>query len=186
MLVSAPVIDVRRFERRANRRSRERAFLVPRGETVLATAAATAICGGFGAYGDSDDQYKRRPRRGQDPGRPSLNVLGQYIKDLSFENPNAPQSMMQRSSHRDQYPDQRKRQAAANTDFEVELMIEGKAEIEGTLLFNFELIYAGVFRLQNVPQETMHPIVLIECPRLLFPFAREIIAMRCAMADSRR
>jgi preprotein translocase subunit SecB len=43
-------------------------------------------------------------------------------------------------------------------------------------LFGFELIYAGVFRIQNVPQESMHPFVMIECPRLLFPFAREIVA----------
>jgi preprotein translocase subunit SecB len=44
------------------------------------------------------------------------------------------------------------------------------------VLFAFELAYAGVFRIQNVPQESMQPLVLIECPRLLFPFAREIIA----------
>jgi preprotein translocase subunit SecB len=44
------------------------------------------------------------------------------------------------------------------------------------VLFAFELQYAGVFRIQNVPQESMQPFVLIECPRLLFPFAREIIA----------
>ena len=43
-------------------------------------------------------------------------------------------------------------------------------------MFNIELVFAGVFRLQNVPQENVHPLVMIECPRLLFPFAREIIA----------
>ena len=56
------------------------------------------------------------------------------------------------------------------------LKIDGKAENNGHLIFSFELEYAGVFRLQNVPPESMNPIVLIECPRLLFPFAREIIA----------
>ena len=61
-------------------------------------------------------------------------------------------------------------------DIEVELKIEGKAEAGGQLMFGFELIYAGVFRIRNVPQESMAPVVLIECPRLLFPFAREIIA----------
>ena len=44
------------------------------------------------------------------------------------------------------------------------------------MLFSFELIFAGVFRIQNVPAESLQPVVLIECPRLLFPFAREIIA----------
>ena len=64
----------------------------------------------------------------------------------------------------------------ADNDFEVELKIEGKAEVPDLLLFSFELLYAGVFRIQNVPQENLQPIVMIECPRLLFPFAREMIA----------
>ena len=63
-----------------------------------------------------------------------------------------------------------------NTDFEVELKLEGKAELAGTLVFGFELVYAGIFRVQNIPQENLHPIVMIECPRLLFPFARQIVA----------
>jgi len=106
-----------------------------------------------------------------------LNVLAQYIKDLSFENPNAPRSLQ---------PAQQ--QPAINiqinvgakpmteTDVEVELKIEGKAESAGNVLFQFELIYAGVFRLQNIPQQDMHPVMMIECPRLLFPFARELIS----------
>jgi len=111
------------------------------------------------------------------PVAPSLNVLGQYIKDFSFENPNAPQSLMQLTK-----PPAINIQInvnakpLSNTDFEVELVIEGKAENEGALLFNVELIYAGIFRVQNVPQESIHPMVLIECPRLLFPFARGIVS----------
>ena len=66
--------------------------------------------------------------------------------------------------------------AVADNDYEVTLSIEGKAEIGDMVLFNFELAYAGVFRIQNVPAENLHPVVMIECPRLLFPFAREIIA----------
>jgi preprotein translocase subunit SecB len=53
-------------------------------------------------------------------------------------------------------------------------------------LFGFELIYAGVFRIQNVPQESMHPFVMIECPRLLFPFAREIVASSVRAGGFRR
>ncbi len=64
----------------------------------------------------------------------------------------------------------------AEHDFEVALSIEGKAENDNFVLFGFELIYAGVFRIQNVPQDSMHPFIMIECPRLLFPFAREIVA----------
>jgi preprotein translocase subunit SecB len=106
-----------------------------------------------------------------------LNVLVQYIKDFSFENPNAPRTYAPQ-----QQPPQINVQInvvvnnASETDYEVILKIDGKAETAGVLLFNFELSYAGIFRIQNVPQESMHPFVMIECPRLLFPFARNIIA----------
>ena len=108
---------------------------------------------------------------------PQLNVLAQYVKDLSFENPNSPNSLAPQE-----------KQPAINiqinvtatplgeNDYEVALAIEGKAEIDGSLLFGFELIYAGVFRVLNVDQENLHPLIMIECPRLLFPFAREIVA----------
>ena len=66
--------------------------------------------------------------------------------------------------------------ALADTEFEVTLTIEGKAESGTQVMFSFELVYGGVFRLVNVPQEHLSPMLLIECPRLLFPFAREIVA----------
>jgi preprotein translocase subunit SecB len=112
------------------------------------------------------------------PGaQPQLNVLAQYIKDFSFENPNAPRSL-QPSQTQPAINIQINVNASpvADSDVEVELRIEGKAEIANSVLFAFELAYAGVFRIQNVPQESVHPIVMIECPRLLFPFAREIIS----------
>ena len=62
------------------------------------------------------------------------------------------------------------------TDIEVVLTLQGKAETAGSLMFSFELAFGGVFRIRNVPQESLNAVVLIECPRLLFPFAREIIA----------
>src|SRR5262249_23239115 len=61
------------------------------------------------------------------------------------------------------------------TDYEVTLKLEGRAEHSGTVLFAFELEFAGMFRLQNVPPEHLQPVLMIECPRLLFPFARETI-----------
>jgi preprotein translocase subunit SecB len=108
---------------------------------------------------------------------PQLNVLVQYIKDFSFENPNAPRSLganQQQPAINIQINVNAK--PLGETDIEVELKLEGKAESAGTVLFGFDLVYAGVFRIQNVPQEHMHQLVMIECPRLLFPFAREIIA----------
>jgi preprotein translocase subunit SecB len=109
--------------------------------------------------------------------QPQLSVVGQYIKDFSFENPNAPRSLG---------PSQNPPTIGiqinvgvgqlAESDFEVQLKIEGKAEAQNTVLFAFDLTFAGVFRLQNVPQQALSPVLMIECPRLLFPFAREIIA----------
>jgi preprotein translocase subunit SecB len=108
---------------------------------------------------------------------PQLNVLAQYTKDLSFENPNAPQSLAPQG----QQPQINIQinvgaNAVGENDFEVILTVEGKAENAGKLIFSFELVYGGVFRLLNIPQENLSPMLLIECPRLLFPFAREIIA----------
>jgi preprotein translocase subunit SecB len=108
---------------------------------------------------------------------PQVGVLVQYVKDFSFENPHAPRSMAP-STQQPTINVQVNVDAAQMTDsdFEVTLKIEGKAESQGMLLFAVELVFAGVFRIQNVPADSMQPVVLIECPRLLFPFAREIIA----------
>ncbi len=108
---------------------------------------------------------------------PSLNSLVQYTKDFSFENPNAPNSLT---------PQQQPPQISINvnvggrqladTDFEVDLLLEGNAKIGETVLFAFELSYSGIFRVVGIPQDQLHPVVMIECPRLLFPFARQIVA----------
>jgi preprotein translocase subunit SecB len=108
---------------------------------------------------------------------PQLNVLAQYTKDLSFENPNAPASL----SPQTQQPAINIQinvsvNAGGENEYEVILSVEGKAEHAGKVMFSFDLAYAGVFRLQNVPKENLHPLLMIECPRLLFPFARNIIA----------
>ena len=107
---------------------------------------------------------------------PQLNVVAQYIKDFSFENPNAPRSFAPQQQPAISIQIDVNAKPLAENDVEVELKLEGKAEAAGALLFSFDLSYAGIFRVQNVPQENMGPLMLIECPRLLFPFAREIIA----------
>jgi len=108
---------------------------------------------------------------------PQIGVLAQYVKDFSFENPNAPRSMAP-STQQPAISIQIGVDAApmSGSDVEVTLRLEGKAESQGMLLFGFELLYCGVFRIQNVPPDSLQPVVLIECPRLLFPFAREIVA----------
>jgi preprotein translocase subunit SecB len=111
------------------------------------------------------------------PPAPQLNVLAQYTKDLSFENPNAPASLAPQA----QQPAINIQinvtaNNVAENDYEVTLSVEGKAENGGKVMFSFDLAYAGVFRIANVPKESLHPLIMIECPRLLFPFAREIIS----------
>ena len=108
---------------------------------------------------------------------PSLNVLAQYIKDLSFENPHSPQSLQPR----EKAPEINininvNANPLSETDFEVELKLEANAGKGADTMFNCELTYAGVFRLENIPEEAIAPAILIECPRLLFPFARQVIA----------
>lgn len=108
--------------------------------------------------------------------QPQLNVLVQYVKDLSFENPNSPHSLQGQTQPAINIQINVSAQPLSETDVEVALKVEGKADVSGSVLFAFDLVYAGVFRVQNVPQENMAPLVMIECPRLLFPFAREIIS----------
>ena len=111
---------------------------------------------------------------GQDA--PQLTVVAQYIKDFSFENPNAPQSFNAREQPQIGIQINVGANPLSETDIEVVIKLEGKAESTSTLMFRFELEFAGIFRIRNIPQESLNPVVLIECPRLLFPFAREIVA----------
>ncbi|WP_265516214.1 protein-export chaperone SecB [Nitratireductor luteus] len=109
--------------------------------------------------------------------QPSLNVLTQYVKDLSFESPGAPQSLR----GRDKAPAINinvnvNANPISGADYDVVLTLNARAEADKNVLFNVELIYGGVFRIEGFPQEHMLPLLFIECPRLLFPFARQIIA----------
>lgn len=109
--------------------------------------------------------------------QPAMNILAQYVKDFSFENPNAPGSLRPR----DKAPEINininvNPNALSETDFEVELKLDAKAMDGSDLLFNVELVYAGIFRFTGMPQEMLQMAVLIEAPRMLFPFARQIMA----------
>jgi preprotein translocase subunit SecB len=107
----------------------------------------------------------------------SLSVLAQYIKDLSFESPGAPNSLR----GRDTAPGiainvNVNANPLSENQFDVNLTLNAKASFDKEVLFNVELVYGGVFAISGFPQEHMLPILFIECPRLLFPFARQIIA----------
>jgi preprotein translocase subunit SecB len=106
-----------------------------------------------------------------------LTLHGQYIKDLSFENPRAPQSLIeQKQPQLTLNVNVATRQFEPKT-FEVSLTIEASALTpEKEPLFMLELVYAGTVTLGDVPQDAFGPLLLIETPRLLFPFARAIVA----------
>ncbi|MEN0088136.1 MAG: protein-export chaperone SecB [Pseudomonadota bacterium] len=114
---------------------------------------------------------------GSGEAAPSLRVLEQYVKDLSFENPRSPASLQpQEGSPGINININVGANPMSDADYEVTLKLNAQAGEADNVLFNVELLYAGVFRIQNIPEEAKHPAILIECPRLLFPFARAIIA----------
>lgn len=106
-----------------------------------------------------------------------LIINAQYIKDLSFENPRAPHSLLQQKEAPEvQLGVDVKAQTLGQDVYEVLLTISAKANSAGEVVFVTELAYAAVITLRNAPQEVVPLLVLVETPRLLFPFARSIIA----------
>lgn len=116
---------------------------------------------------------------GNPPGTPDgpqlrIQILGQYVKDLSFENPGAPSNMAARPQI-DLGVDLQARRLDAER-FEVELKLRVSAKAEDKSMFLLELAYGGLFMIQNAPEEILQQILLIDGPHLLFPFARRIVA----------
>jgi preprotein translocase subunit SecB len=115
---------------------------------------------------------------GPAPGEAAqLNVLGQYIKDLSFESPGAPQAL--------QTPPQNPQlQVTVNVTavgrpdetYEVTLHIDVHAKSDTGVIYNVELVYGGLFRLRHVPPNMLQPVLFIDCPTILFPFLRRVLA----------
>lgn len=109
----------------------------------------------------------------------NVRALAQYVRDLSFEN-----ILAQKGAQADSQPevsvqvslDGKKRNVENQYETIVKLTVNSKAKDTGTPLFVLELEYAGIFHIEGVPQEQMHPFLLIECPRLLFPFLRRVVS----------
>ncbi len=108
-----------------------------------------------------------------------MRVLGQFIRDMSFEN-----VMAQKGASGDVQPDvsvqvnldAKKRQADHQFEVAIKLKVESKAKGMDDVLFLFEIDYCGIFHVEGVPEEQLHPFLLIECPRMLFPFLRRIVS----------
>lgn len=114
---------------------------------------------------------------GQAQEAPGIRILAQFIRDLSFENPRAPESLRQAASQ-PQIELGVEMNARGRDDglFEVDLKLSAQAGREDGALFVVEILYGGLFQISGVPQAEIEPVLLIECPRYLFPFARRIIA----------
>ena len=113
------------------------------------------------------------------PAQPSVNVLAQYIRDLSFEN-----ILAQKGVSGDVTPDiqiqvkldARKRSVTDQYETVIKLNIDSKSKDTNDQLFLLEIEYAGVFTVTGVPDEQLHPFLMIECPRMIFPFLRRVIS----------
>ena len=113
------------------------------------------------------------------PVAPQMRVLGQYIRDMSFEN-----IMAQKGAASDVQPDvqvqvnldAKKRQPDNQYETAIKLNVTSKAKEGDTTLFLLEIDYVGIFSIENVPEDQLHPFLLIECPRMIFPFLRRIVS----------
>jgi preprotein translocase subunit SecB len=109
-------------------------------------------------------------------GNPAqIQVLAQYVKDLSFENPGAPLTLQGQRPALEVGVDVQAR-GVGEDQYEVRIRIRADAKSSNQTVFVCEVDYAGVFMLKNIPQENIQPVLLIECPRQLFPFARRVMA----------
>ncbi|WP_264211777.1 protein-export chaperone SecB [Leisingera thetidis] len=108
-----------------------------------------------------------------------MNILGQFIRDMSFEN-----VMAQKGTGGEVQPDvsvqvnldAKKRSTENQYEVVTKLTVESKNKESGNVLFVLELEYVGVFNIAGVPEDQLHPFLLIECPRMTFPFLRRIVS----------
>lgn len=121
-----------------------------------------------------------QPEAPQQPQQPRMQVLAQYIRDMSFENVVAQKGI----NGADVQPelsvqvslDARKRQADHQFEVTTKFRVASTNAADKSPLFLLELDYGGIFHVEGVPEEQMHPYLLIECPRMLFPFVRRIVS----------
>lgn len=113
---------------------------------------------------------------GATPPQPRLQMLTQYIRDLSFENIAVQKGL----TAADGKPDVKVQinldvQQRPGDRYEVALKVNVDSKVGESQIFILELDYAGLFFIQNVPQDQLHPLLMIECPRLVFPYVRRVV-----------
>jgi preprotein translocase subunit SecB len=107
---------------------------------------------------------------------PAIRVLAQFIRDLSFENPRAPDALAGTAQPQFELGVEMNARGRQDGLFEVDLKLNINASREGAALFQLELLYGGLFQIGGVPEADLEPVLLVECPRFLFPFVRRLIA----------
>jgi preprotein translocase subunit SecB len=114
------------------------------------------------------------------PPQIRMHVLGQYIRDMSFENAVAQRGVQASDVQPDTQVavslDARKRSADHQFEVITKYRVTSKNKVNGETLFLIELDYAGVFHVEGVAEDQLHPFLLIECPRMTFPFVRRILS----------
>lgn len=116
------------------------------------------------------------------PANLGFRILAQFVRDLSVENPRAPDSLRIEGKPQIDMGVELNAQGRPDGLFEVDVKLSVKATLETTPVFQVELLYGGLFQLQGVPETDIEAMLLIECPRYLFPYAREIIGRATADA----
>ncbi len=125
------------------------------------------------------DENKTEEQAQPQQQAPAIQVHAQYIKDLSFENPNSPESLLAGwGAPETNVQINIRHQPVKDNTHEVVLMfrIEADNKENNKKVFIAELAYGATVSINNVPEENLHPVLMVEVPKLLFPFAREIIA----------
>ena len=122
------------------------------------------------------DEFSPEPLANGEDTAPAVGLISQYVKDLSFENPNAPAVFQWQGQPQIDVQFNIGANQVADDVHEVVLKIDVKAESEDKTAFQVELSYAGLFGLRNIPDEQVQPFLLAEGPRLIFPFARRVLA----------
>ena len=107
---------------------------------------------------------------------PAIGLISQYVKDLSFENPNAPAVYQWQDAPQIDVQFNIAADSVGDSLFEVSLKIDVTSKADAGTMFVIELKYAGLFGVRNVPEDQLQPFFLAEAPRILFPFARRVIA----------
>jgi preprotein translocase subunit SecB len=113
---------------------------------------------------------------GEAGGPPAIRVVRQFIRDVSFENPRAPESLVGDAQPQIEMGVELNARGREDGLFDVELKLTASAKRGDEAAFHVEVVNAGLFQIMNAPPEMVEPLLLIECPRYLFPFSRRLIS----------